>query len=430
MRILHLTPGTGSFHCGSCLRDHALMMALRQRGHEVLMAPLYLPLVTEHDTEAEVQTPLMVGGVQLYLQERLPWLARLPAGLRRWLDHPALLRLAGRMASMTSARDLGRMTLGALMGPEGRQWPQWLAMLQWARDEIRPDVVSLSNGLLLGLCSTLRHEMKLPVVVSLQGEDAFVDGLPQPWRDQCWRAMRQQAAQASALVAASGWYAAQMQQRLELPSGAVRLVSNGLDLSAFGMARPDAAKPVIGYFARWIPGKGLTTMVEAYIALMQRGHFPTAQLKIGGSVTPAEDSYVAQLRAKLETAGLADRVQWHPNLSFEDKLAFFTDLSLFSVPATYGEAFGLYVIEAMAAAVPVVQPRHAAFPELIEATGGGLLCKPDDALDLALKWEQLLGNEPQRAGMALHGREAVLSRHSAQSMAAAMEAVLLEVREP
>jgi hypothetical protein len=41
MRILHLTPGTGNFHCGSCLRDHALIKALRVRGHDALMAPLY-----------------------------------------------------------------------------------------------------------------------------------------------------------------------------------------------------------------------------------------------------------------------------------------------------------------------------------------------------------------------------------------------------
>jgi glycosyltransferase involved in cell wall biosynthesis len=156
---------------------------------------------------------------------------------------------------------------------------------------------------------------------------------------------------------------------------------------------------------------------------MQRGHFPTAGLKIGGSVTAAEEPYVAQLQARLAAVGLGDRVQWHPNVSFEGKLAFFSDLSLFSVPATYGEAFGLYVIEAMAAGVPVVEPRHAAFPELIETTGGGLLCEPDDPRDLARQWERLLGEEGARQTMANRGREAVLARYSADSMAASMESV-------
>ena len=69
------------------------------------------------------------------------------------------------------------------------------------------------------------------------------------------------------------------------------------------------------------------------------------------------------------------------------------------MPARYGEAFGLYVIEAMAAGVPVVQPRVAAFPELIEATGGGVLCAADDAQSLAEAIEELLLDP--RSGAAL-----------------------------
>jgi glycosyltransferase involved in cell wall biosynthesis len=90
---------------------------------------------------------------------------------------------------------------------------------------------------------------------------------------------------------------------------------------------------------------------------------------------------------------------------------------VFSVPARYGEAFGLYLIEAMAAGVPVVQPRTAAFPEIIEATGGGVLCEPGNPKSLADAIEQLLLN-PQRArALGKIGRNAVFEKFNAEAMA-------------
>jgi glycosyltransferase involved in cell wall biosynthesis len=99
-----------------------------------------------------------------------------------------------------------------------------------------------------------------------------------------------------------------------------------------------------------------------------------------------------------------------------------------SAPALYGEAFGLYVIEAMASGVPVVQPRHAAFPELLEATGGGLLCEPN-ASALADRIEELL-SQPERAqALGEAGRQAVLSRFSVERMAHDIVEVFQEVQQ-
>ena len=75
-------------------------------------------------------------------------------------------------------------------------------------------------------------------------------------------------------------------------------------------------------------------------------------------------------------------------------------ISLLSVPATYGESFGLYLLEAMASGVPVVQPRHAAFPEILEKTGGGILCEPDDPSSLAEGLEELLSDQPRATELA------------------------------
>lgn len=428
MRILHLTPGTGSFHCGSCLRDHALIRALRSRGHDAIMAPLYLPLVTDREV-SNPEIPVQVGGVSLYLQEKMPWLRYVPHFLLSWLNRPALLRYAGGFISMTSPRDLGRMTLGALAGEEGNQWPEWRRALDWIKNEVKPDVISLSNGLLLGLCPVIERDLGIPVVASLQGEDSFLDTLVEPYREQCWEAMRQNAQHVTHFVAASRYYADNMRERLGLPADKMTVVHNGLELTAFAAAKPDQNWPTIGYFARMIHGKGLTTLVDAYILLHQRGSVPRLKLKIGGSKTAGDEKYLAGLRAKLKAAGCEGRVEWHPNINFTDKVKFFRDLTVFSVPATYGEAFGLYILESIASGVPVVQPRHAAFPELIEITQGGVLCEPDDVKSLADALESTLQDSQFREKLINQGMARVRSEFSASKMAEAFEAVLIAAKQ-
>ncbi|MEQ1752001.1 MAG: glycosyltransferase family 4 protein [Prosthecobacter sp.] len=429
MRILHLTPGTGSFHCGSCLRDHALIRALRARGHDAMMAPLYLPLVTDREvTNPEIE--VQAGGISLYLQQKLPLLRFMPRFVHGWLSHPALLRFAAKFMSMTSARDLGQMTLGALEGEQGNQWSEWRRVLEWIKTEVKPDVISLSNGLLIGLCPVIERDLGIPVVASLQGEDAFLDTLVEPYREQSWAAMRSNAQHVTHFVAASRYYADNMRERLGISSDKISVVLNGLDLTSFAAAKPDPNWPIIGYFARMIHGKGLTTLVDAFIELAQRGTVPRVKLKIGGSKTAGDDKYLAGLQAKLKAAGCDQRVEWHPNVSFGDKVKFFRDLTVFSVPATYGEAFGLYILESIASGVPVVQPRHGAFPELIEATQGGVLCAPDDVKALADALESTLLDSQLRERLITQGMARVRSEFSATKMAEGFEAILLTARQP
>lgn len=426
MRILHLTPGTGNFHCGSCLRDNALIKALRSRGHDAMMAPLYLPLVTDREA-ANPEIGIRVGGISLYLQQKFSWFKYLPRFIHRWLDKPERLRLAARFMGMTSARDLGEMALGALEGEQGRQWPEWKRLIEWIRTEGRPDVVSLSNSLLMGLCPAIERDLGIPVIVSLQGEDSFLDTLIDPYREQCWAAMRRNAQHVSKFVAPSQFYAGVMQQKLAVGPEKMAVVYNGLDANSFAAAEPDPNWPVIGYFARMIHGKGLTTLVDAYIDLAKRGTVPRVKLKIGGAKTAADEKYVNGLKEKLQQAGLANRVEWHPNVNFADKLKFFRNLTVFSVPATYGEAFGLYIIEAMASGVPVVQPEHGAFPELISVTGGGgVLCPPDDAKALADTLETLLQDDHAREQLTNKGLAGVRNEFSAARMAERFEAAALE----
>jgi glycosyltransferase involved in cell wall biosynthesis len=126
------------------------------------------------------------------------------------------------------------------------------------------------------------------------------------------------------------------------------------------------------------------------------------------------------LRGILAAEGLLGDVEFCPNLSRAEKLTFLRSLSVFSVPAPWKEAFGLYIIESLAAAVPVVQPDHGAFSELIASTGGGVLYAPQDEAALADALASLL-LAPQRAqALGRAGRAAVFEQFNVETMARQM----------
>jgi glycosyltransferase involved in cell wall biosynthesis len=425
MHIIELTPGTGSFYCGTCLRDNALVAELRRQGHDALMVPLYLPMILDEPAAAG-STPLFYGGVNVFLQQKLGFFRRTPAWLDRLLDRPAVLRLAAGRAGSTRASELGDLTVSMLRGEEGRQVKELERLTAWLA-EAKPEVVLLSNALLVGLAREIKRRSGAAIVCTLQGEDTFLDDLPEPDRSYAWRVLAERAQAIDAFIAVSRYYAGVMGERAHLPPGRVHVVPNGILLNGYAPAPAPPDPPVLGYLARMHPIKGLKTLVEAYLLLRQEGRAPNLKLRVAGSMTPTDRPFVAEVQATLARAGFAEDAEFRPNLSREEKIAFLQGLSVFSVPATYGEAFGLYVIEALAAGVPVVQPRHGAFPELLAATGGGLLCEPDDPRSLAAGIEELLADPQAARALAMRGREVVLERYSVAQMAAGVARVCEQV---
>src|SRR6266581_1113666 len=412
MNIIQLTPGAGAMFCGNCFRDNALVAVLRKMGHEVTMVPLYLPLTLD-EADQSSGTPIFFSGINVYLEQKSALFRQAPDWIRNVLASRPLLRWAAGRAAKTRAIDLGDLTLSMLRGEEGKQVRELDDLIDWLlKTQPRPDVICLSNALLLGMARRLKSKLGAPLVCALQGEDSFLDALPASHRAACWRAVAERAAEVDAFIAPSRYFANLMSERLGLPAASVRVVYNGIDLAGYhggsrisndreGKASSSSADtrhlpPKLGFFARMCREKGLDTLVEAFILLRKRGRVKELGLRIGGSCGPADEPFVNSLRERLTANGLMSAVEFHRNLDRAAKLAFLRSLTVFSVPALYGEAFGLYVIEAMAAGVPVVQPRAAAFPELIEATGGGVLCAPNDPQALADGIEGLL-LDPQRA---------------------------------
>lgn len=423
MKIAHLTAGTGRFFCGTCLRDHALVTELERLGHTVRMIPLYLPLVTE--APADDEGPIFLGGINAYLQQKVPLFRKTPRALDAVLDTRWLLDQASAWSGMTTAQDLGEMTLAALKGLDGEQAKEFRRLAdELERD--RPDVVCLSNALLLGFAPALAKATGAPVVCSLQGEEPFIEALPEPYRSECWALVAERARESAALVAVSAWYRERMVERLGVPAERIRVVHNGIPLDGFDAPRRRPARPTIGYLSAMVPGKGLATLVDAFIALRARGNFAEAQLSVAGSQPPGHQPFLRALQAKLEHARLLGDSRFQVDVTREEKLKFLSGLTVLSVPATYGEAFGLYLLEAMAAGVPVVEPETGAFPELLAITQGGVLCRPHDPEALASALEAVLGDPETADLMGERGRSAVQARFSARHMASSFAAVLEE----
>jgi len=422
MRIIQLTPGAGKMYCGACFRDQALVMALRKLGHDATLTPLYLPASFE-EPAPEPRARIFFGGVSVYLEQKSALFRNAPRWFRRALASPWILNRAASAGSATLPSELGELTVSMLRGEEGRQAKELEDLGEWLAGE-RPEAVCLSNALLLGMARRLKSMLGAPVVCFLQGEDSFLDGLPVPHRQAAWEALAQRARDVDLFIAPSRYFGSLMARRLGLETDRVQVVHNGINLSGFEERGPAPESPAIGFFARMCPEKGLDTLVEAFLLLRARNRVANLKLRMGGYCGPLDEPFVAALRERLRRAGAADAAEFRPNLPREEKLAFLKSLTVFSVPARYSEAFGLYLIEAMAAGIPVVQPDSSAFPEIIAATGGGTLCRPGDPESLADELEKLLLDPPKARALGEAGRKAVFEHFSAASMASKISALL------
>ena len=424
MRILFLTPGTGSFLCGSCSRDNTLSAALGRAGHEATIVPLYLPFELEGAPEGGEQPPpvqedkVCMGGINLYLAQKAPWLTHVPRFLLGWLDSPRLLRWASTLGGMTDPAGLGEMMISMSRGEEGRQAAEIARLIKWLQNQPAPDVVILSNAMLIGLARRLREELGVPVLCTLQGEQPFLDALKPTDSSRAWTILSERSREIDGFIAVSRFTAELMTGRLNLDPEKVHVVRNGIDLAGYEPPASHPDVPTIGFLARMCTDKGLPTLVNAFLRILDRGRVPNARLVVVGVQLPEDRIGVSELSLRCKAAGAAKRVSFYPNVTRSEKIAHLQSFSLLSVPANYGESFGLYLTEAMACAVPVVQPRHGGFTELLEATDGGLLYDPEDEEGLVSSLEELLLDRDRARELGRRGREAVLANFGADRMAA------------
>jgi glycosyltransferase involved in cell wall biosynthesis len=408
MKIINIVPGFGgTFYCGNCLRDSVLVRMLRASGHDSVTLPIYLPLSTSNHGVLQADTPVFYGAVSIYLKQNYKLFRHMPAWLERLFDSKPLLRYAASMAGSTRAKGLDEMTLSMLRGSEGFQSEELEQLIHYLKHHEKPDIVHLSNALLLGLAERIKTELNAKVVCSLQDEDVWVDVMKPDSAKKVWDLMAEKAKDVDAFIAVSDYFADVMKRKMRIPDFKLHTIHIGVDPNNYQVNEPSLNPPLIGYLSRLCEENGLNILVDAFILLKSDPRFGNARLRLNGGMTGDDRKFVKTQLRKLERSGfLADteiNYHWDPT----SLPAFFKGLSAISVPVPAGEAFGLYQMESLASGIPVVQPALGAFPEIIERTGGGMIYRPNSPQALAEALAGLLSDPEKLKQMSKNGRQAV-----------------------
>ena len=131
----------------------------------------------------------------------------------------------------------------------------------------KPDIICLSNILLLGLARRIKEKLRVPVVCLLQDEDGFLDGLPSPYAEQAWQIIIERAGDVNAFIAVSQYYADVMRQRLNLDPDRVKVAYTGIALEEYDSCQAKSDVPTIGFLSQMSADKGLDTLIDAFILI-------------------------------------------------------------------------------------------------------------------------------------------------------------------
>ncbi len=425
MQISYLTAGAAGMFCGSCLHDNSLAKALMKLGHDVVLLPTYTPTLTDETNVSSDR--LFFGGLNVYLQQISPVFRWLPKWTDQFLSSPRLVNWVASKAMATSAKQLGALTVSMLKGIDGKQRKEVSRLCDWLVTQ-KPDVAVFSNLLIAGCIREIKSRVGCPVVVMLQGDDIFFESLIEPYRTEAMQLMRELAQEVDLFIVHSNYYGERMQQLLGFPRQ--RWAVNSLSIDTVDFldltlpVRAPAHLPTIGYLARLAPEKGLHILVDAFIEL--RKQMPNVRLDIAGWLGKQHEEYWTEQQTKLSSAGLTDAFHYWGAVDRTGKLKFLESIDVLCVPTVYQEPKGLFVLESLAAGVPVVQPQHGAFPEMIERLGGGHLVPPGENSALVDRLRLVLSDLNAARALGLAGRQSVLQRATTQAAAVR----LIELIEP
>ena len=398
------------------MRDNSLARHLINHGHEVTMLPAYLPHLLDEES-AGTESPVFFGGINVYLQHKFPFFRKTPKWLDNLFNSEFLLRWVAGKRGMTTPRELGEITLSTLRGKDGPLVKEVDKVIDWFKEYGQPDVFILSTILFAGVGRAVREELGIPVLGFLQGEDGFLDSLLPEYQDQAWSMLGADARALDGCFSPSHSFAKHMGNRLGIPEKDIQYFPNGISLEGYVDSVGEAHAPTIGYFSRICPEKGLDLLVDAFIELKKSDNHEGLRLAIAGTL-PAENlTYLNEQKSKIYRAGLDNFVEINTHLSRLEKIRFLKKISLFCVPARIPEAFGLYVIEAMAAGVPVVLPAHGSFPEIIRETEGGVLYSLGEASGMVHALSTMLTDTEQAKYFGKQGRAAVHEKYSNDQLA-------------
>ena len=417
MNIIQIIPGSGgSFYCGNCLRDSKYVDALRNLGHQVVKIPMYLPLFAdEHDI---TDIPIFYGAISTYIKQVYPIFRKAPKWVDKLLNSKPMMKMAASMAGSTRAKGLEDMTISMLLGEQGEQKEELDKMVDWIVEHCKPDVIHISNALLLGLAKKLKERTGVPVLCSLQDEDVWVDAMNPQFQQPIWDLMHKRAEDVDALVAVSNFFAQTMKEKMNLPAEKVHTFYLGVDTEDYQFISSKEKPRNVGYISRMCHENGFDIVIDAFINLKKKPGFEDVKLIATGGSTGDDNKFIKEQKRKIRDNKLEGSFEIMPEFEGDDRHNFFKQVSLISVPVRIGEAFGMYLLESMASGVPVVQPALGAFPEIVQISGGGVNYMPNNPEKLSETWAELLVNPEKLEELSLAGVKGTIEKFNIHNHAA------------
>ena len=299
MKIIYIATGAANMYCGSCMHDNALAAALKAAGEDVSLFPLYTPMRLDEESVGERQ--IFYGGIKAYLLQKYPRLSLGRSLLLRVAGSQAFLRLMPRfdIGSAVDPKANAEMTISILKGEQGNQRELLQELVGWIKSTYRPDLIHITNTLLIGVAREFKRSLQVPITCGLHGEDIFLEGMPQPYQDEALGLICERAHDVDRFLSISTYYA-EACTRSGLAWTVRKSMSSGRGshwtiIASLLLIQSTPRPLTIGFLARFVPEKGLHLLLDAFISLVRSGEFPDLRLLAGG--------YLSQR--------LRDLRQWH-----------------------------------------------------------------------------------------------------------------------
>jgi glycosyltransferase involved in cell wall biosynthesis len=428
MKIAYLITGSGgSFYCGNCYRDMLYLRAIRKvNGITASGIPLYLP-PDKFTSNNIFENDVFFGAISMYLREKVPFMKNMPTLLEKFFDSPPFLKLASNMAGTTRTEGLEDLTLNMIEGDNAFRKNEVDRLIRYLVKEGKPDIIHLSNALILGLARQIKKRLGVKVVCSLLNEDDWIDDMVEPYRSKAWKMIAREAVHVDSFITPSFYYKNLFIERTGLKGDNINVVPLGFDPDHTPVRSMMERPPAIGYFARMNKYNGFDKLADAFIKLKSENNFPGLMLNVCGGYTGDDKPFITEQIRKIRRNGYQDNVRIYPEFHGNKKLEFFEDVDVISVPVRKYDGYGLYILEANSAGVPVVQPGTGAFPEIIEITGGGLIYSPDTVDELVKSLTLILDDKELRNNLGTTGMEKVRNELSLNKMAEGLSGVYYNV---
>jgi glycosyltransferase involved in cell wall biosynthesis len=433
MNIVYLITGSGgSFYCGNCYRDMLYIKAIRKvPGIKASAIPLYLPPDTsgfDAGFETGFDKNVFFGAISLYLREKVPFLRKMPAALDKIVNSAPMLRIAARQAGTTRTEGLENLTLNMIKGDNPLREHEVDRMVNYLLKDSKPDCIHLSNALIIGLARQLKSRLNCKIICSLQNEDDWINEMVEPFQSMAWKMIGEESLNVDAFVSPSQYYKDLFISKTGVIGDNIWVVPSGIESPVVPATRNSDHEPALGYYCRINDMNGFDKLVDAFIDIKLLDRIHGLSLHVSGGFTSDDQPFINKQLKKIHKSGLKDHVRIYDEFQGPTKEEFFSNIDAMSVPVRKYDAYGLYILEANAAGVPVIQPATGAFPEILEKTGGGILYSPDNKGELAAGIIKLFENKKLMQDLGETGRNNVRKKLTLEEMSVGLakmyEAVL------